>query len=578
MFPRPAFFSGATLNLAQNLLFPACNPEADSSAIIAATETRRQTVTWRELRSRVRHCQASMRSHGISIHDRVAGYVGNHANAVIYMLAATSLGAMWTAISPDSGVGMVLDRLTQIKPKMLIADAGQEYNGKKYNLLPKVKEVAEQLPSLQVVVMLGDNVCQDDVRDITLRSGTVLVEGDFITKVEAPQSDTQLHFEELPADHPVYILYSSGTTGKPKCIVHGAIGTLIQHKKEHAIQSDIRPGDRLFYFTTCMWMMWHWLVSGLGSGATIVLYDGSPMRYRCSDVTSQPDDLAMPRLISELRISQFGTSAKYLSLLEQKRVCPMREPNNIDLSSLRAIYNTASPLAPSTFRYVYEAFPKTINLASITGGTDILSLFGAPSPLVPVHAGEVQCAGLGMAIRAFDSESDADKPEDVTTSGRPGELVCVKAFPCQPVGFWPLGDGKDSGMSRYKSSYFERFSDGRGKAVWHHGDFVAFNPKADGLVMLGRSDGVLNPAGIRFGSAEVYNVLLKHFPGVTQDALCVGQRRADKGEMDETVCLFVKMEPDETFDDGLRDRIRKAIRAELSARHVPGKVLLSSLR
>ena len=266
------------------------------------------------------------------------------------------------------------------------------------------------------------------------------------------------------------------------------------------------------------------------------------MRYRSADGSSQPDDLAMPRLISELHINQFGTSAKYLSLLEQKQLRPMESRNNIDLSTLKAIYNTASPLAPSTFRYVYDAFPSTINLASITGGTDIISLFGAPSPLIPVYAGEVQCAGLGMDIRAFDPESDKDVPVDFTSLGKAGDLVCVKSFPCQPVGFWPLGHGEESGAARYKSSYFDRFTDGDGKAVWHHGDYVVFNPDTNGLLMLGRSDGVLNPAGVRFGSAEIYNVLLKRFPDEIQDALCVGRRRADRGEMDETVCLFLRME------------------------------------
>ena len=319
-------------------------------------------------------------------------------------------------------------------------------------------------------------------------------------------------------------------------------------------------------------MMWHWRNTGLACGVTLVLYDGSPMRYRSSDGSSLPDDLAMPRLISELNINQFGTSAKYLSILEQKALYPMRSPHNIDLSSLRAIYNTASPLAPSTFGYVYEAFPKSINLASITGGTDIVSLFGAPCPTIPVYAGEVQCAGLGMDIRAFDPESDHQKPIDLTGTGKPGDLVCVKAFPCQPVGFWPLGESEGSGAARYKSSYFDVFTDGQGKPVWHHGDFVAFNPQTNGIMMLGRSDGVLNPAGVRFGSSEIYNVLLKRFPGVVQDGICVGRRRASKEEMDETVCLFVKMENGKMLDDNLRTSIKKAIREELSARHVPGFV------
>lgn len=438
MFPRPPFFTGARMNFAENLLFPSPDPIPESPALIAATETLREQVSWQDLRQRVKRCQAGLKRVGVKVNDRVAGYVGNHVDAVVFMLAATSLGALWTAISPDSGVSMVMDRLAQIEPKLLVADAAQEYNGKKHNVLPKVRDVVEQLPSLSAVVILGEMSNPTDFNTINPTSGFTYQQEQFFN-LDQSQASEPIQFEQLAADHPVYILYSSGTTGKPKCIVHGAIGTLIQHKKEHAIQGDIRPGDRLFYYTTCTWMMWHWLVSGLASGASLILYDGSPMRYRSTDSISVADDLAMPRLIAELQINQFGTSAKYLSLLEQKQLFPMQAPYEIDLSSLRAIYTTASPLAPSTFRYVYKAFPKTLNLASITGGTDIISLFGAPSPLVPVYAGEVQCAGLGMAVRAFDPESEAGNPVDVTEQGRPGDLVCVKAFPCQPVGFWPLG-------------------------------------------------------------------------------------------------------------------------------------------
>ena len=438
MYPRPAFFSGARMNFAENLLFPVCNPDPQSLALIAATETKRDEVTWGQLRKRVQICQEGLKAAGLTVDDRVAGYVGNHVNAIVYMLAATSLGAMWTAISPDSGVSMVLDRLAQIEPKVLVADASQEYNGKSHDVLPKVKEVVDHLPSLRTVVILDDPQAGFDLQSLKPSSGSIYT-GTQFSQLGQLSSSPSPYFEQLPPDHPIYILYSSGTTGQPKCIVHGAIGTLIQHKKEHEIQADIRPGDRLFYFTTCTWMMWHWLVSGLASGATLVLYDGSPMRYHSANSSSTSDDLAMPRLIQELKITQFGTSAKYLSILEQKGLFPQHSPNDIDLSSLRAIYNTASPLAPSTFRYVYQAFPSNINLASITGGTDIISLFGAPSPLVPVYAGEVQCAGLGMAIRAFDPESDPNKPIDLTETGKPGDLVCVKPFPCQPVAFWPLG-------------------------------------------------------------------------------------------------------------------------------------------
>lgn len=564
MFPRPPFFEGGRMNFAENLLYPPGKvPDASKPALLAATETLRESVSWAELRKRVARCQGAMQAVGVGKLDRVAGYVGNHVEAVVFMLAATSLGAIWTAVSPDSGVSMVMDRLRQIEPVLLVADAEQEYNGKRHNVLSKVAEVVSQLPSLKTVVILSETA------DAKAVSEKHLTHSKFLSQCPASKSEEPT-FAQLPPDHPVYILYSSGTTGAPKCIVHGAVGTVLQHKKEHQIQSDIQPGDRLFYFTTVTWMMWHWLVSGLASGATLILYDGSPMRYRSTDGSSQPDDLAMPRLISELKINQFGTSAKYLSLLEQKAAYPMRAPHSIDLSSLRAIYNTASPLAPSTFRYVYAAFPPTLNLASITGGTDIISLFGAPSPLVPVFAGELQARGLGMAVHAYASDSPRDAPEDITLSGAPGDLVCARPFICMPVGFWPLDSA--AGTQRYRGAYFERFNDtsGSGSPVWHHGDYVALNPRTRGMLMLGRSDGVLNPAGVRFGSAEMYNVLLARFAGVVADGLCVGRRR--KEDADEAVVLFVKMEGGHSFDDALRVRICRAVREELSARHVPAFV------
>ncbi|KAK7510551.1 acetoacetyl-CoA synthase [Phyllosticta citriasiana] len=566
MFPRPAWFGGAKLNFAENLLFPAgVEVDPNGVAVIAATETTRENVTWKELRDRVKECQAGMIAVGLKEGDRVAGYVANHTNALVAMLAATSLGAIWTAVSPDTGVHAVVERLRQIEPVLLFSDNASYYNGKSHPVLPKLSEIVESLPSLRSVVVLP-TVPWVPVNLSSFKSTARVFEySSFVALTSSPHSE--LAFAQLPPDHPVYILYSSGTTGAPKCIVHGAIGTLIQHKKEHILHCSIGSSSRLFYFTTCTWMMWHWLVSGLASGATLVLYDGSPFRYVDSSSSatageatpSVADDLAMPRLVEELRITHFGTSAKYLSVLEQKGLSPL---STLSLSNLTAIYSTGSPLAPSTFSYVYSAFPP-INLGSITGGTDIISLFGAPSPLSPVYAGEIQQAGLGMAIRAWDWQG-----HDVTDRGEAGDLVCVKPFPCQPVSFWgPTGEQK------YRSSYFDKFCapDSNGlQPVWHHGDFVRFNPATGGLVMLGRSDGILKPAGVRFGSAEIYNVVLAHFAAEVADALCVGRRREE--DLDETVVLFLKMADGKTCTQDLVDSIKTTIRKQLSARHVPGVV------
>ena len=554
LFPRPAWFSGARMNFAENLLFPvlpgAAQVEARSVAVIAATETTREEVTWEELRERVRKCRSGLKALGVGQNDRVAGYVGNHTNALVAMLAATALGAVWTAVSPDTGVTAVVERLVQIEPVVLFADNAVGYNGKVHRVLEKVGEVVAKLDSLKGTVVFEtlDGVGVDVGAGGEGRG--VVSYGEFVDGKE-----DELVFEQLPADHPVYILYSSGTTGAPKCIVHGAIGTLLQHKKEHILQSDIRVGDRLFYFTTCTWMMWHWLVSGLASGATLILYDGSPFQY-LQEGKSVKDDIAMPRLIEELSITQFGTSAKYLSILEQKSLLPKESPAALGLSTLKAIYSTGSPLAPSTFSYVYRAFGPDLNLASITGGTDIISLFGAPSTLSPVYEGEIQVLGLGMAVQAWDFTG-----KNVSSTGEPGDLVCVKPFPCQPVTFWgPTGEDK------YRSSYFDLF----GPEVWHHGDFVRFNPVTGGLYMLGRSDGILKPSGVRFGSAEIYNILLKSFPDSIEDALCIGRRR--ETDTDETVVLFLKMKEGVLFGEELSNGIKSTVRKELSARHVPGVI------
>ena len=500
-----------------------------------------------------------MKSAGVQSGDRIAGFLGNHANTVVAMLAATSIGAFWTGVSPDTGVHAVLERLKQIEPKILLADNASLYNGKVHEAYAKISQIVPELPLLELLIIFpAIKSVEFNLDEVKPQKGTVCTYETFLST--AQDSSAPLEFASLDADHPVYILYSSGTTGAPKPIVHGSLGTLLQHKKEHTLHCDIRPGDRLFYFTTITWMMWHWLVSGLASGATIVLYDGSP--FRPMDPEGGKGEMAMPRLIDELQITHFGTSAKYLSVLEQASLNPRKHRNRpVTLQSLKAIFSTGSPLAPSTFEYVYSSIHPDIMLGSITGGTDIVSLFCSGCPILPVYKGEIQCRSLGMAVSVFDYAGN-----DISVTGEAGDLVCTQPFTAQPVMFWPPGP---AGEEKYRKSYFDAF----GPSVWHHGDFVRLNPKTGGVFMLGRSDGVLKPGGVRFGSSEIYNVLLKHFPEI-EDSLCVGRRR--EGELDETVVLFVKLasqgDAAPAISQDLVARIQAAIRKELSPRHVPGIV------
>ncbi|KAF3769883.1 acetoacetate-CoA ligase [Cryphonectria parasitica EP155] len=567
MFPRPDFFAGARLNFAENLLFPAGEwVDKNSTAVITVTERWEdeeggvRETSWAQLREAVRQCAGALRASGLQQGEIVAGFVSNHVEALVAMLAAASIGAVWTGISPDTGVSAVLDRLAQIGPKVLFADNAMVYNGKEWSSTEKTAEIVAELRAaggLELVVVIetlrGAEMGLAELKRGGQKTGRVETWDDFLT---ASSPDEPLRFEQLPPSHPLYILYSSGTTGLPKAIIHTAAGTLLQHKKEHFLHCSLTAASRMLYYTTTSWMMWHWSISALAVGASLVLYTGSPFRPH--------SHLSLPRLLSKFRVTHFGTSAAYLVALEANGVRPVEDPT-LDLSALEAIYSTASPLPPSTFAFVYEAFPRTINLGSITGGTDIISLFGAPCPFLPVRAGEIQCAGLGMAVEVVDSASPEDDPRPVEPSGSPGDLVCVKPFPCQPLTFFGKG-----GDDKYRAAYFERFTTPKGP-IWAHGDFVSLTPTR-GLVMLGRSDGVLKPAGVRFGSAEIYNILTRYFAPTIADAVCIGRRRPAL-DADESVCLFLVMREGHRFVQGETDvEVKRVIRDRLSPRHVPAVV------
>jgi acetoacetyl-CoA synthetase len=524
--PGAKWFSGARLNYAENLLRFRDNKIA---LVFQREDQQLRSLTYEELYCTVARMAHALQEAGVVTGDRVAGFMPNTPEAVIAMLASASIGAIWSSSSPDFGIKGVLDRFSQIKPKVLFAANGYFYNGKTFNSLEKLEGILNELPSVEKVVVVPYTEERADIS--TIRNG--IYYEDFISDADVPE----LVFEQLPFDHPLYIMYSSGTTGLPKSIVHSAGGTLIQHMKELQLHTDLKREDTIFYFTTCGWMMWNWLVSSLAVGATVVLYDGSPF---------YPNHNAMWKMIQDLGVTVFGTSAKFIAACQEAELIPGTEFN---LSKLRAILSTGSPLVEENFDYVYKEIKEDILLASISGGTDIISCFALGNPTLPVYRGELQCRGLGMNVHSYDSSGNRLIDEK-------GELVCTSPFPSMPIYFWNDPDGE-----KYHDAYFGEFS-----GVWTHGDYITVNEHG-GVMIFGRSDTTLNPGGVRIGTAEIYRVV-EALPEVA-DSLVVGQ----KWEDDERVILFVKMNQDSDLTDELVDTIRKTIHSECSPRHVPAVVV-----
>ena len=523
--PGAKWFSGAKLNYAENLL----RYRDDHTAIHFKGEGQPvRSLTYQELFVEVEKLAHSLREFGVRKGDRVSGFIPNIPEAIIAMLASASIGAIWSSSSPDFGIKGVLDRFAQIEPKIIFAANGYFYNGKTFDSLDKLQGILTNLPSVEKVVVVGYTKENPDISQIE----NAILYSDFTSKSPYP-----LEFEQLPFDHPLYIMYSSGTTGLPKSIVHSAGGTLIQHMKELQLHCDLTRDDTIFYFTTCGWMMWNWLVSSLSVGATVVLFDGSPFH---------PNGNAMWEMADELDITVFGTSAKFIDACKDAKIRPVEA---VDLTSLRTILSTGSPLVDECFDYVYKHVKQDVLLGSISGGTDIISCFALGNPMLPVVRGELQCRGLGMDVHAYNATGQSMINEK-------GELVCISAFPSMPIHFWNDPEG-----IKYQNAYFGTFP-----GIWYHGDFIRLSQHG-GIKIFGRSDATLNPGGVRIGTAEIYRVV--EAMDFVEDSLVIGQ----EWEGDQRVILFLKMKDGFILSDELIVEIKSQIRSNCSPRHVPAKIL-----